>query len=154
MEEENKNQINDITDIDKDSENGIEKKPKQKRQYQMTEARKLAWERCLKARQEKTKQRQEDKLVKAAEIIKKKKKVEIEPEVKTIPKESEINEVKETKKRGRKTKKVIVYESSSDSDSDDSIEIEVKRKSRKKTPQQPIEEPQPKFSLNEVLQWL
>lgn len=109
------------------SDDGVEKKPKQKREYVMTDARKQAFERCRAAREQSIKRKEEDKLVKAVEIKEKRKK-EVAPKIEQVI-EAPPKEVKKSKPK----KKVIVYEPSDSDDSESSYEVEIRPKAVKKT---------------------
>ena len=122
-----------------------EEKPKQKREYVMTEARKAALERCRVGRLQKgatSKAKKEQ----AKELVNKIMKEETPLEPKEEP---EQVVVKKTKK---KTKQVIVFESDSESDEEENqIIIRRKRSKAKKEPEPPKpEEPAPIFRLRRL----
>jgi hypothetical protein len=121
-----------------------EKKPKQKREYVMTEARKAALDRCRAGR---VKKGEETKAKKdqAKELVK-----QIMTEDKPLKEEPEPVVVKKEKKK--KTKQVIIFESDSDSDEEENqIIIRRKRSKTKKEPEPPkVEEPPPVFRLRRL----
>ena len=160
--------------VEESVEDSVEKPAKKERKpYVMTPARKEAFERCRQKRQEKIKAIQDEKLVKASEVIKEKRAPfgvsgcpradchslplvvhPAEPEVK-----KDVVEVKvEPKAKPKKTKKVVVYQSeSSESDSDTSVEIEVVRKKKSKAvndnPRGTVEDSH-NNALNTLISWV
>lgn len=129
---------------DEQIEKPIPEEKQHKRRYEFTEARKAAWERCLKAREESRKnidiRKEKEKVIKREEKLMKKKEelgmVDKEPTIPELKEEEPVVE-KPKKKPPSKKKVVIVASSSSESESSDEEIVIVKRDKKKVTRPKP-----------------
>lgn len=140
---------------------GVEKETTvepQKKKYIMTEARRLAWQRCRERRQESIKKIDKNKTLKKLEtkeqLIKKQKEellgeqsppytlakptMGVQPEMKPEESDPTLTEVKPVKAIKPKKKKQVVIEEESE-DSESSVELIIKKKEKVKRPVLPCE---------------